>query len=129
MIALPPEPHFPGRNPRPDPGTFAPLHGDPEAAFHAGLAAFARRYYWEAHECWEPVWMAQPPASAGRHLLRGLIQLANAGLKRRMGRDAAATRILALAEGHLREVRGMPFGLSAAAAAAMRAQVVAESAI
>lgn len=129
MIALPPVPHFPGRTPRPDPTLFAPLHGDLEAAFHAGLAAFAARYYWEAHECWEPVWMAQPPASAGRHLVRGLIQLANAGLKRRMGREAAAARILGLADGHLREVRGAPFGMVPEAVEALRAQVVAESAL
>lgn len=129
MIALPPVPHFPGRTPRPDPALFAPLQTDPEAAFQAGLATFSARYYWEAHECWEPAWMAQPPASAGRHLLRGLIQLANAGLKRRMGRDAAAARILALAEGHLREVRGAPLGMGPEAVSALRARVLAEIAL
>ena len=40
--------------------------------------------------------MVLPPASAERHLLQGLIQLANGGLKARMGRENAARRIAAL---------------------------------
>ena len=47
--------------------------------------------------------MCLPPASAERHLLQGLIQLANAGLKARMGRRAAALRILDLADAAFRE--------------------------
>lgn len=128
-MILPPEPHFPGRTPRPDPALFAPFRDDPAAALRAGLTAFAARYYWEAHECWEGVWMAQLPASAARHLMRGLIQLANAGLKRRMGREAAALRILALADASLREVQGAPLGLDAAAVQRLRGQVLAETAL
>lgn len=128
-MILPPEPHFPGRTPRPDPALFAPFRDDPAAALRAGLTAFAARYYWEAHECWEGVWMAQPPASAARHLMRGLIQLANAGLKRRMGREAAALRILALADASLREVQGAPLGLDADTVQRLRGQVLAENAL
>ena len=47
--------------------------------------------------------MVLPPASAERHLLQGLIQLANGGLKARMGRENAARRIAALADTALRE--------------------------
>ena len=123
MIALPAEPHVPGRTPRPDPAVFAGLAGD--AALAAGLHAFRRGYFWEAHECWERVWAALPPASAEREMMRGAIQLANAGLKHRMGRPDARDRILAMADAALGEaqrrgghVRGLdPAALSASLAA------------
>jgi predicted metal-dependent hydrolase len=46
-----------------------------------GIDLFNRGYYWEAHEVWESLWHA-----AGRHgaiaaFLKGLIQLAVAGVK------------------------------------------------
>ncbi|WP_210387829.1 DUF309 domain-containing protein [Mesorhizobium sp. L-8-10] len=72
-------------------------------AFRGGLEFYETGYYWEAHELWEAVWMCLPQASAERHLLRGIIQLANAGLKRAMDRPAAAERILALADSALAE--------------------------
>lgn len=120
MIILPPQPYLPGRTDRPGPEWFAPQRGP--GAFAAGFEAFERGYFWEAHELWEPVWMAQPPASAERALLRGLIQLANAGLKRRMGRDAAAVRILALADAALSEAlaRGPVLGVTHEKAIALR---------
>lgn len=143
MTLLPEVAHLPGRTPRPPPGFFAPLLAnlpalDPAAlaesgAYRGGFAAFDARYYWEAHELWEPVWAALAPASAERHLLRGLIQLANAGLKRRMGRGTASARIVALADGALTEAFGPRreslMGLDRAAIRAMRAQVLAESAV
>lgn len=143
MTALPPAPHYPGRNPRPDPVFFAPalsgLDGLTPAelaaspAFAGGLAAFRAGYYWEAHEFWEGVWSALPQASAERELLRGLIQLANAGLKRRMGREAAVARILPLAEAALREARRRGgeslMGLDAAALLALQARIQDEIAV
>lgn len=107
-------PHLPGRTARPEEGVFDDLKAGLRPglsiaelavsdAFEAGRAAFARGYFWEAHELWEAVWMHLPPASAERHLLRGLIQLANAGLKARMGRRGAAARISTLADKALRE--------------------------
>ncbi|MGG7567824.1 DUF309 domain-containing protein [Rhodovulum sp. DZ06] len=135
---LPPAPHLPGRTPRPPEALFAALtEAVPEGpgallapAFAAGREAFARRYYWEAHELWEAVWMALPPASAEKLALRGLIGLANAGLKGRMDRGAAAARILARAEAELTEAasRGAALpGLDGAALAAMRAQAADDS--
>jgi len=114
LLALPPRPYLPGQTERPDEAIFEPLKEGlspdmaPEAlaqsaAFVGGQQAFAQGYFWEAHELWEAVWMVLPPASAERHLLRGLIQLANGGLKARMGRENAARRIAALAEAALRE--------------------------
>ena len=99
------------------------------AGLQAGFAAFDARHYWEAHEFWEPVWMAQLQASAGRSLMRGLIQLANAGLKRRMGREAAARRILPLAEAALREAPAGALGVGPKRIAAMREQVFRETAL
>ncbi|MEQ8291480.1 MAG: DUF309 domain-containing protein [Roseovarius sp.] len=113
-LTLPPRPYLPGQTERPDEAIFEPLKEglapglSPEdltrsAAFLGGREAFARGYFWEAHELWEAVWMVLPPASAERHLLQGLIQLANGGLKARMGRENAARRIAALADTALRE--------------------------
>ncbi|MEZ5932092.1 MAG: DUF309 domain-containing protein [Alphaproteobacteria bacterium] len=140
-LVLPPAPHLPGRTPRPPEGFFEPLKIGLSAtqspaelasstAFRSGLEAFHAGYYWEAHELWEAVWMYLPPASAERQLLRGLIQLANAGLKRRMGRPAAALRILALADAALAEATGrnLPpiMNLTAEMLASLRAHAAAE---
>ncbi|MCB1396283.1 MAG: DUF309 domain-containing protein [Rhodobacteraceae bacterium] len=103
-------PYLPGQTPRPAEGVFDALKGgldglDPagladSACFRAGFEAFDRRLYWEAHELWEPVWL-RLPEGAERALVQGVIQLANCGLKRRMGRVQAAMRIIPLAEAAL----------------------------
>lgn len=136
-------PHLPGRTPRPPETVFAPLKAglaglsEPadlaaSTAFAAGREFFARRYYWEAHEMFEAVWIRLPPAGAERVLLRGLIQLANAGLKARMGRGRAAARILALADAALAEAElrapGGAMGLPPGVIAALRRQAAGESA-
>ncbi len=113
-LALPQAPYTPGRGERPAESWFEPIkEALPEnasikelaasAAFAAGLEAFRRGYYWEAHEFWEAVWMRLPPASAERRLLQGLIQLANGALKRRMDLAGAAARIFERAEAALTE--------------------------
>jgi len=106
-VIWPAIPYLPGLTPRPAEGVFdvlkAGLDGlDPagladSACFRAGFEAFERRLYWEAHELWEPVWLRLPDGPE-RALVQGLIQLANCGLKRRMGWNRAAARIIALAE-------------------------------
>jgi len=104
-LRLPPAPHLPGRTPRPDEAVFsgvkAPLDRcstaadfEGSAAFKAGFQCFLSGYFWEAHECWEAVWIRLPPASRERHLLTALIQLANARLKATMGNASASARIL-----------------------------------
>ena len=85
--------HIPGQTPRPT---------DPiRPGLAEGLALYRTGYFWEAHEAWEPVWLAARPNSRERALLHGLIQLANGWLKLRMDRAAAATRIADLAAEHL----------------------------
>jgi uncharacterized protein len=132
----PPEPHVPGLTPRPAEDHFDALKATIEgcdtlealaasACFKAGFQAFERRYYWEAHELWEPVWMRLPEGSAERSLVQGLIQLANAALKRRMGRDKAAARILALADAALMQGESV-MGLERARLRAMRVRAAQE---
>ncbi len=138
LLTLPDEAHLPGRTPRPPEALFAPLidavssEMTPQEladcdAFHAGRAAFDAGYYWEAHELWEAVWMCLPPAGAERLFMQGLIQLANVGLKRRMGRIQAAERVLMRADSALAEVRhradGPVMGVNAKTVEAMRACV------
>jgi len=138
-IELPLLPHQPGRNPRPPDDLFQPLFAElallesidelaQSAAYAAGFEAFFAGYFWEAHELWEPVWMALPPASRERHLLQGLIQLANAGLKRRMRQDGAAVKILARADAAIaeafRESAITVMGVDSAYSANLRKQVI-----
>lgn len=114
-------PYIPGRSERPREAIFDTFKDGlstnctiaelaSSSAFRGGLTFYEAGYYWEAHELWEAVWMCLPPASAERHLLRGLIQLANAGLKRVMDRPEAAARILALADTAIAEAFLHPAG-------------------
>lgn len=50
-------------------------------------------FFWEAHEAWERLWVAQPKDSLPAILLQGLIQVAAALLKIRAGSVAAATTL------------------------------------
>lgn len=86
-------PHIPGQTPRPT----APIR----PGLAEGRALYERGFFWEAHEAWEPVWLAAAPNSRERAFLQGIIQLANARLKLAMGRDGAAARICARAGEHL----------------------------
>lgn len=131
----PPHAYIPGLTPRHPEALFDGLKEVGQGAladapaWSLGLELFDARYYWEAHEVWEPVWMAAPPNSAEAQLLRGVIALANAGLKRRMGRDRAAVRLDKLADAFLTDAmqRGAAMGLDAAQVRAMRDQVLGES--
>jgi hypothetical protein len=113
--SLPAQPYVPGRTPRPEGGVIfdiakrAPLITDPGAwssneTYLAGLRLYANRYFWEAHEVWEPVWLHARRNSAERELLQGLIQSANAGLKIVMGRLPAAARLASMARDRFYEV-------------------------
>lgn len=113
-LDLPRWAYLPGKTPEPD---RAPLEHakalvpkayengvDPrDPAFRYGLALHHAGLFWEAHEVWEAVWKAAPKNGCDRLLLRGLIQRANAHLKLRMGRPAAALRLLDEAAGELAE--------------------------
>jgi predicted metal-dependent hydrolase len=113
-LDLPRWAYLPGKTPAPD---RAPLERakalvpkayengvDPrDPAFRYGLALHDAGFFWEAHEVWEAVWKAAPKNGCDRLVLRALIQLANAGLKLRMGRPQAAARLVEEARGELAE--------------------------
>jgi uncharacterized protein len=97
-------PHVPGQTARPPEGVFdhlklglktgmsvADLQSHP--ALGSGVELLAQGYYWEAHEVLEAVWLVTAPGSREQHVVRALIQLANARLKWNMGQSHAATRI------------------------------------
>jgi len=105
---LPRRAHVPGQPAAPDHERLAAAAAGWRGArpgdrrFDAGLDHALRllreSFFWEAHEILEPLWQSLPPNSRERATLRGIIQLANAGLKLRMGRPKAALRLLADAE-------------------------------
>ncbi len=74
-------------------------------AYAYGLHLHAHGFFWEAHEVWEAVWLATAPNWQERHLLAGLIQLANASLKLEMAQPKAALRLLRASQDHLAECR------------------------
>jgi hypothetical protein len=82
-------------------GDFVPAD-DP--AFRYGLALHDDGFFWEAHEIWEAVWKAAPMNGRDRLALRALIQIANAGLKRRIERPRAAVRLIDETKGLLSEL-------------------------
>ncbi|WP_455374530.1 DUF309 domain-containing protein [Limibacillus halophilus] len=103
-LRLPQAAHLPGSGSAPDlepleqAKAAAPARTDPRAwednlPYCYGWRLFDARFYWEAHEVWEAVWLACRPNSRERLLLRVLIQLANARLKRAQGRENAVARL------------------------------------
>lgn len=114
-FALPRWPHVPGSGSEPDwpaldvvkttvPAVTREEDWAENAAYVYGFALMRAACHWEAHEVWEPVWLAAPPNSRARGLLRALIQTANAQLKLRMGRPRAVQR---LAEEARHELAGL----------------------
>ena len=75
-------------------------------AFCKGLYFLRCGYFWEAHELFEPVWMALEEGSDERRLLQALIQLANAQLKLKMQRPKAAKRLCIMVRGLLAKLTG-----------------------
>ena len=101
---LPEHAYVPGQTARHAEGRFAPICATAQLgmsptqlaqseAFCTGLFYLQRGYFWEAHELFEPVWMALEEGSEERRLLQALIQLANAQLKLTMHRPKAARRL------------------------------------
>jgi hypothetical protein len=110
VTPLPAHKYIPGETARHPEGAFeairalallptetATAHENPPWIY--GLRLIAAGYYWEAHEVWEPVWLNAHPNSAERFMCQSVIQLANAALKRDMGKLKAAERLCSLADG------------------------------
>lgn len=138
--AFPPYAYLSGTHPHPvrDPaghsynqGAAVPL--DPDA-FRWGVDLFNHGYYWEAHEAWEPLWRAAEPRGSRRHILKGLILLAAAGVKLRQRKHGPAGRHGRRAVAHFREAAGAldgdlepTLGLAPAVLTAQGELAVAES--
>ena len=114
---LPEHAYVPGQTPRHAEGRFAPICATARQhmssaqlaqseAFCKGLYFLRCGYFWEAHELFEPVWMALEEGSEERRLLQALIQLANAQLKLRMQRPKAASRLCIMVRGLLEKLTG-----------------------
>ena len=110
--------YVPGQTARHAEGRFAPVCATAQLgmspaqlaqseAFCTGLFYLQRGYFWEAHELFEPVWMALEEGSEERCLLQALIQLANAQLKLRMHRPKAASRLCIMVRGLLEKLTGV----------------------
>lgn len=103
-LVLPNARHVPGTGSEPDwpaidaakalvPEVTAEAEWADNEAYLYGFALMRAGHFWEAHEVWEPVWLASPPNGRARILLRALIQTANARLKHVMGRRRAVVRL------------------------------------
>lgn len=114
-LALPAHAHVPGTGTAPDmapleaakalvPARVVAAEWEDNAAYRYGWLLHDAGFYWEAHEVWEAVWLACAPNSREKTFLKAIIQLANARLKQRMGKPAAARRLFAEAERLLAEL-------------------------
>lgn len=112
----PPHAYVPGQTPRHAEDLFddfkysgeTPTAAEIEdaVAWRMGLALLADGYFWECHEVLESAWLAAAPNSAERTLTQGVIQLANAALKQRMGQPRAAQRLTAISDKLVAEAFG-----------------------
>jgi hypothetical protein len=114
---VPEHAYVPGQTARHAEGRFAPICATAQLgmspaqltqseAFRTGLVYLRRGYFWEAHELFEPVWMALQAGSDDRRLVQALIQLANAQLKLKMQRPKAAKRLCNMVRGLLATLTG-----------------------
>ncbi len=109
-LPLPAYRYLPGSDPHPL--TDADGHGGigrwidtdtPDGRAHCyayGCDLFNHGYWWECHEAWEALWHTTGRKGPQAQVLQALIQMANAHLKRRMGRPRAAARLVAMALEH-----------------------------
>lgn len=116
IFPLPPHPHRPGTGSVADrtlldrvkascPETTDPEQWQENQTYRYGWSLFEAGFYWEAHEVWEPVWLASRPNSLEKTLLKAAIQLANANLKAVMGKRNAARRLFDEVEGLVDELK------------------------
>ncbi|AMV38543.1 DUF309 domain-containing protein [Planctomyces sp. SH-PL62] len=85
-----------------------PIAGDAWAespAYLRGVDLFNAGCYWEAHEAWEPLWLAHGRRGPIAAVLQGLIKLAAAGVKVRQGRPGGVRSHARRAADHFAEVR------------------------
>lgn len=94
--------YLPGQMSHPAEGHVATAATD-EAALQYGFDLFNHEFYWEAHEAWEPLWLAAPRSSPLRLALHVLILNTATRLKERLGEAGPAARLRRRAEECLAE--------------------------
>lgn len=103
MSWFPPHAYIPGKTARHPEGNFdefkLSLNSKKYKCFHEtetwkmAFIFLDKSYYWEAHELFEAIWFLCPPNSPEKLFVQALIQLANAGLKQKMGADGAVKKL------------------------------------
>lgn len=78
QLPLPPYRYLPGRNLHPGEGHLPELG---QQAYVYGIDLYHAGFFFEAHEAWEPLWLASPKSDLKRTFLLGLIQNTAAQLK------------------------------------------------
>jgi uncharacterized protein len=84
-------------------------------AYTLARELYGARYFWEAHEVLEPMWMACLPDSKERHFLQGLLQLTTACIKLRMRQQNGAVRCVRETEKFIAEAHGLDVGFDLSA--------------
>lgn len=120
--SFPPYRFLPGRSPHPhskEGHSHVPLGSLPPKVDHVdaeqwresgdylfGCDLYNHGYWWEAHEAWEGLWQTCDKSGPQGRFLQGLIQVAAAHLKLRLGRLDGTHRLLGRGLDHLRFVAG-----------------------
>ena len=108
QLPLPHYKHLPGKNARPNDDLLESIAAQASEstsdsnflgniAWRYGIRLFNEGYYWETHEVLEAVWLNAVPNSREKHLVQGVIQIANARLKSLLNQPKACGRLSALA--------------------------------
>lgn len=69
--------------------------------FRYGLDLFLQKFFWEAHEIWEPLWRSCPPESPREKFMRGLLLATAALLRWQASKSTAGCRLASRALAHL----------------------------
>jgi predicted metal-dependent hydrolase len=97
--------------PREHPAAPDPDNWRDSRAFLRGVDLFNHGFYWESHEAWEGLWHACGRRGVVADFIKGLIQLAAAGVKHREGvPEGMATHALRAAELWRETARSLPAG-------------------
>jgi predicted metal-dependent hydrolase len=91
----------------PVPGSIDPQKWRENREYLHGLDLFNHGYYWEAHEAWESLWHACGRRGTTANFLKGLIQLAAAGVKVREGKRAGVSNHACRAEALFERTAGV----------------------
>ncbi len=91
----------------PSPAVFDPRAWRRCEDYLYGIDLYNHGYYWEAHESWEGIWKSTRRRDLPGRFLQGLIQVAAALLKHRMGRPAGMRSLARKGLDKLQEVASL----------------------